>query len=173
MIWKLPRFNLPQIETERFFATARKHETLIFDLRDNGGGGVDVLDWMIGNVFDHDITVGETIERIGSKPLRVSSRGEKAFGGKLVVLVNNTSGSAAEIFARTVQLEKRGAVLGDKTQGAVRISKIFPLRQEGGNIIVYGLQIFACSAENAGWRRPGRDRSDSRRYRPAHPSRFR
>jgi C-terminal processing protease CtpA/Prc len=141
MIWKLPQFNVPQIETERLFGTARKHETLILDLRDNGGGAVDVLDAMIGNAFDHDITVGEMIERTGSKPLRASSRGEKAFGGKLIVLVNSSSGSAAEIFARTVQVEKRGAVLGDKTQGAVRISKIFPLRQEGGNIIVYGLQI--------------------------------
>lgn len=141
MIWKLPRFNLPQIETERLFATAHKHETLILDLRDNGGGAVDVLDSMIGNVFDHDITVGEAIERTGSKPLRAASRGEKAFGGKLIVLVNSSSGSAAEIFARTVQLEKRGTVLGDKTEGGVRIPKIFPLRQEGGNIIFYGLEI--------------------------------
>jgi C-terminal processing protease CtpA/Prc len=40
-----------------------------------------------------------------------------------------------------VQLEKRGTVLGDKTQGAVRLAKIFPLREELGTIIVYGVQI--------------------------------
>ncbi len=57
------------------------------------------------------------------------------------MLVNSSSGSAAEIFARTVQLEKRGTVLGDKTEGGVRIPKIFRLRQEGGNIIFYGLEI--------------------------------
>lgn len=141
MIWKLPLFNLSQAETERLFGIARKHEVLILDLRDNAGGGVNVLDWMISNVFDHDIVVGERIERSGSSPLRVSSRGDKAFGGKLIVLVNSSSGSASEIFARTVQLEKRGTVLGDKTQGAVRLAKIFPLREELGTIIVYGVQI--------------------------------
>jgi len=141
MIWKLPEFNLSQVETERLFGTARKHETLILDLRDNHGGGEDPLRWMIGNVFDHDITVGEMIERTQSAPLLASSRGEKAFGGKLIVLVNSSSGSAAEVFARTVQLEKRGTLMGDKTEGAVRRAKFFPLRQEGGNIIVYGLVI--------------------------------
>jgi C-terminal processing protease CtpA/Prc len=86
MIWKLPQFNLKQSEIEHLIGSARKHETLILDLRDNSGGGEDQLRWMIGNFFDHDITVGEMVERKGSEPLRISSRGNKGFGGKLLVL---------------------------------------------------------------------------------------
>jgi C-terminal processing protease CtpA/Prc len=141
MIWKLPEFNLSQSEMEHIFGTARKHDVLILDLRDNGGGGEDPLRWMIANAFDHAITVGEMVERTGSSPLQIPSRGNRAFSGKLIVLVNNASGSAAEIFARTVQLEKRGTVIGDNTQGAVRRAKFFPLRLEGAVIIWYAVEI--------------------------------
>jgi C-terminal processing protease CtpA/Prc len=126
MIWKMPRFILPKSEIDRLFGTARKHEVLILDLRDNSGGAEDALRSMISNVFDHDIVVGDMIERSGSGPLRISSRGDRAFGGKLIVLVNSASGSAAEIFARTVQLEKRGTVIGTRPKEPFAAQKSFP-----------------------------------------------
>ena len=42
------------------------------------------------------------------------------------MLVNSSSAAAAEIFARVVQLEKRGLVIGDQTAGAVGRSQLFP-----------------------------------------------
>jgi C-terminal processing protease CtpA/Prc len=141
MIWKLPQFNLNQTEVEHYFGTARKHDTLILDLRDNGGGGEESLHWMIGNVFNKDVVVGDMVERTGSAPFRVSSRGDHAFSGKLIVLVNSGTGSAAEVFARTIQLEKRGTVIGDTTEGAVRRAKFFPLSLQGVTIITYGVEV--------------------------------
>jgi C-terminal processing protease CtpA/Prc len=129
IIWKMPLFGLPESEIKHEVASARKHETLILDLRDNAGGRIDDLRWLIGNFFDHDVTVGEMIERDKTEPLKATSFGKDAFTGKLIVLVNSESASAAEIFARTVQLEKRAIVIGDQTAGAVRVAKIIPLGQ--------------------------------------------
>jgi C-terminal processing protease CtpA/Prc len=129
MIWKMPIFGLPESEIKHETASARKHETLILDLRDNGGGRIDDLRWLIGNFFDHDVIVGEMTERDKTELLKATSFGKDAFSGRLIVLVNSESASAAEIFARTVQLEKRAVVIGDQTAGAVRIAKIISLGQ--------------------------------------------
>ena len=141
MIWKLPAFKVPESEIKRDVGAARKHKTLILDLRDNSGGGEDDLRWMIGSFFDHDITVGEMIERGKSEPLSAPSFGEQAFTGNLIVLVNSSSASAAEVFARSVQLEKRGVVIGDQTAGAVGRAKIFPLRQGTVSGVTYSMEV--------------------------------
>ena len=45
------------------------------------------------------------------------------FLGKLVVLVDARSASAAELFARIMQLEKRGLAIGNQTSGAAMEAK--------------------------------------------------
>jgi hypothetical protein len=77
------------------------------------------------NVFDHDIKVGELKRRSETKPLVAKSRGKESFTGKLVVLIDSRSSSAAEIFARTIQTEKRGIVIGDRSAGLVMRCKTY------------------------------------------------
>jgi C-terminal processing protease CtpA/Prc len=52
-----------------------------------------------------------------------------------VVVVDSESGSSAEIFARVMQLEKRGTIIGDQTAGAVMRSRIYS-HQLGVDIVV-------------------------------------
>ena len=124
LIWKMPAFDLSKDEVDKYMDRAHDYKAFIIDLRDNGGGYVDTLLRVIGNLFDHDVKVGDVKRRKETKPLVAHQRGGgKEFKGELVVLVNSGSASASELLARVVQLEKRGTVVGDRTAGAVMVSK--------------------------------------------------
>ena len=120
---------------------ARKHKSLIIDLRGNGGGAETTLLRMLGGVFDHDVKLGEIKRRKETKPLVAKTRGDNAFKGNLVVLVDSQSGSAAELFARVVQLEKRGAIVGDRSAGAVMRSKFYDHQSGTESVAFYGASI--------------------------------
>src|SRR5580704_14301586 len=143
LFWKLPDFFLDPSDLDGPLSKIRPFSTVVLDLRGNPGGRVEVLDKLIGGFFDHDVKVGDRKERKTSEVQIAKSRGGKSFTGKLVVLVDSRSSSAAEIFARVVQLEKRGTVLGDRSAGAVMVSKYFvhavPL--DATNVTQYGAMI--------------------------------
>ena len=125
-IWKMPGFDLDKLQVDDMMSRIKKSKALILDLRGNGGGYEETMLRLIANVFDHDITLGEIKRRKETKPLVARTRGDAAYDEKIVVLVDSGSASAAELFARVVQLEKRGIVIGDRTSGAVMRSLIYP-----------------------------------------------
>lgn len=125
LIWKMPEFDLSIDEVDGLMSKAKTHKALILDLRGNPGGYEETLLRMIGNLFDHDIKVGDLHGRKDTKPMTAKSRRENAFSGKLIVLVDSGSASSAEILARVAQLEKRGAVIGDVTAGAVMRARVY------------------------------------------------
>ena len=141
LIWKMPGFDLDDAKVDDMVSKARKRKALILDMRGNGGGYETTLLRMVSNFFDRDIKLGDIQRRKESKPLLAKTRGQNAFTGKLIVLIDSRSGSAAELFARVVQLEKRGVVIGDVSAGAVMRSK--PYDHEVGIDVVafYGASI--------------------------------
>jgi len=78
---------------------------------------------MVGAVFPKDVQVGTLIARTPRKPLVAKSRGTRAYLGEITVLVDAESASAAELFARVIQLEGRGTVVGDRSSGSVMQSR--------------------------------------------------
>ena len=124
-IWKMPSFELSQIKVNKMMDKVGKNDALILDLRGNSGGYLSSLGELIGNFFDKQIKIGVIKERKESKTLVVDPRSKKGYAGKLVVLIDSDSASAAEIFARVIQLEKRGTVIGDQSAGAVMQAQHF------------------------------------------------
>jgi C-terminal processing protease CtpA/Prc len=119
MIWKLPVFRFGD-DIDKYIRQARTHQKLILDVRHDPGGAESTVSRLLADVFDKDIRVGERVERGGAKPWDIKSRGPKdVYSGKLVVLIDSESASAAEIFARVVQIEKRAVVVGDRSSGKV------------------------------------------------------
>jgi C-terminal processing protease CtpA/Prc len=124
LVWKMAVFGQPE-PVDRMIVEARKYKTLIVDLRGNGGGSLESLRELVSRCTDHDIVIA-TERRRGKETREVAHPAKSAFAGPLIVIVDSQSGSAAEMFARIVQLERRGVVIGDRTAGAVMTSRIFP-----------------------------------------------
>jgi carboxyl-terminal processing protease len=141
IVWKMPQFNLTRDEVDAQIDRVKKHGALILDLRGNLGGSVETLLRLIGNLCDHDVTVGELKQRKETKPMIAKTRGEGGFKGKLVVLVDSESASASELLARVVQLEKRGVVVGDRTAGKVMRSRFYQHEMGLDTVIVYGTSV--------------------------------
>jgi len=139
-IWKLQQFNLDDGEIIRAIRVVNNHKTLILDLRGNPGGYVDSLKMIVGSLFDKDIKIGDRVTRKETKPMVAKHRGSP-FDGKIIVLVDASCASAAEIMARVIQLEHRGKVIGDKTSGMVMESIQYRETQNGGTVFAYGFSI--------------------------------
>lgn len=141
LIWKMPQFDLSQVKINEMLDKARERKALVLDLRGNGGGGEDTLLWLVGGLFDHDVKIGDIKRRKETKPLVAKTRGAKAFTGQLVVLVDSESGSAAEVLARVVQLEKRGTVVGDRTVGLVMRGRSYDHQLGDAIVYYYGASV--------------------------------
>ena len=125
IIWKMPQFSITEKEVDGMMGKVKGHKALILDLRGNPGGYVNTLLHMIGYFVDHEIKVADVKGRKEMKPHMAKPRGNDVFKGKLVVLIDNDSGSASEMFARVMQLEKRGTIIGDRSAGAVMMARTY------------------------------------------------
>jgi C-terminal processing protease CtpA/Prc len=146
IIWKIPEFDLGEKAVDEMMKKVKGRKSLILDLRGNPGGYVIALQRMAGYFFDHDVKIADIKQRGSTKEMKAKTRGkERVFTGKLVVLVDSESGSAAEILARLIQIEKRGTVIGDHTPGKVMRSRVY--QHELGPLTK--LVFFALSVTNA------------------------
>lgn len=137
---KVPEFYFSQSEVEHMIGRARKHENLIIDLRGNPGGSVETLKYLVGGMFEKEIKIADQVGRKERKPEQAKPLHDP-FTGKMVVLVDAQSASAAELFARVIQLEKRGVVIGDSTSGNVMEARHYEERSGVDTIVLYGASI--------------------------------
>jgi C-terminal processing protease CtpA/Prc len=140
LVLKVPEFSFSEGDVAAMIGYARKHKSLIVDLRGNPGGSVEALKFLIGGIFHNKVKIADRVGRKEAKP-EVAKGMHGPFMGKLVVLVDSDSGSAAELFARIVQLEKRGVVIGDHTSGSVMEGQWFGERMGTDKLVFFGASI--------------------------------
>jgi len=140
MIWKMPQFDLDASGLADLMGKAKKKKSLILDLRGNLGGAEETLKNLLGYFFDHDVKIANAKRRKETKELIAKGR-SNCFKGKLVVLIDSESGSSSEIFARTIQLEKAGVVIGDRSAGAVMRAKAYDFQLGADTVVFYGASI--------------------------------
>ena len=124
LVWELKGFN-DKDQMDRGMDRAAEYAGLVVDARNNAGGYEHALLRLMGHLLDHVDTIGTIHRRHEMTPL-ISKPVGRPYTGKLVVLVDAGSASASEVFARTMQLARRGTILGDTTAGAVMRSMGWP-----------------------------------------------
>ncbi len=139
--WNFPSFSVDPQNIESLVDRPKRSQSMIIDLRGNGGGYVASLEKLVGHLFDKDISIAELKGLKKMDPMKSKTLGGGAFKGKIIVLIDSESASAAEILARVVQLEKRGVVLGDVSSGKVMQSRTDIIAAGVDSIYAYGVSV--------------------------------
>ena len=104
----------------------------VIDLRNNPGG---LLTQAI-NITDFFLDDGEIVSTKGRKISETrkffARRGDEVNGKPVIVMINNGSASASEIFAGALKDHKRAIILGENSYGKGSVQSIIPLRNGGG-----------------------------------------
>lgn len=140
VVWKMTGFNLDASDIKRQIRRFRDYPAMILDMRGNPGGSVETLQHMIGAFLGKATKIGDEVGRDKEKTL-MSKKNSKPYEGKLVVLIDSDSASAAELFARVMQLEERATVIGDQSAGDVMVSRTYPHRSGIGTALYFANSI--------------------------------
>jgi len=108
---------------------AQNIDGLVMDLRDNGGGSLETVVKMVG-LFIPDGPIVQ-VKAPGRNPEILPDPDKKVqYDGPLVVMINNFSASASEIFAAAIQDYKRGIIVGSKhSYGKGTVQNVIDLNQ--------------------------------------------
>lgn len=126
-----------EVTCEQYISAVRDLESqgmegMIVDLRDNGGGLLDIAVEML----DFMLPAGKIVyteDKNGNVTSEYTSTDEEQFTKPLAVLVNNYSASASEIFAGAIKDYGIGTLVGINTYGKGIVQRMFPL--EDGSAI--------------------------------------
>ena len=114
------------------FEKNSKIKGYVIDLRNNPGG---LLNQAI-NITDFFLDDGEIVStkgrRISETRKFFARKGDETNGKPIVVLINNGSASASEIFAGALKDHKRAIILGENSYGKGSVQSIIPLKNGGG-----------------------------------------
>ena len=114
------------------FEKNKKIKGYVLDLRNNPGG---LLTQAI-NITDFFLDDGEIVSTKGRNVSETrkffARKGDEVKGKPIVVLINNGSASAAEIFAGALKDHKRAIILGESSYGKGSVQSIIPLKNGGG-----------------------------------------
>ena len=108
---------------------AKNAKALIVDIRDNGGGMLDVVVDMLDRLLPEGLLV-YTETNQGRDEEYYSTNGEY-YDKPMAVLINGYSASASEVFAGAVQDYKAGTIIGTTSYGKGIVQSIFSLNKDG------------------------------------------
>ena len=141
LVVKLRSFVQLGGDVDSVIKKAQGHNALILDLRGNNWGQEDSVMRYLHDVLPKEAKVADVIAREKPHTLTVKPNPRASYQGKMIVLVDSRSASAAEIFARTVQLQGRAKILGDVTSGNTMEADYDGFVDQGPQSAVYFVSV--------------------------------
>jgi carboxyl-terminal processing protease len=99
---------------------------LIIDLRDNGGGSMQEALWLSGIFIDYGAVSIIDSRYQGIETLKDLNKGT-IYNAPLLVLINQFSASASELFAAAMQDQNRAVIVGAQSYGKATMQQIIPV----------------------------------------------
>ncbi len=120
---------------EQFAAAVENMESggaagLVLDVRDNGGGSLDTTINMLNRLLPEGDLIVEKSRKDGDTEYRSDDR--ESYDGKMVVLINENSASASEVFAGTLQARGAAELVGTKSFGKGIVQTVLSLQSSCG-----------------------------------------
>ncbi len=109
-----------------------KVDSVLIDLRNNGGGSLDEAVELTG-LFINKGPVVQQRNAQGKVKVESDTNGTPAWDGPLGVLINRGSASASEIFAAAIQDYGRGLIIGEPSFGKGTVQSIIDLDRVAHN----------------------------------------
>lgn len=132
--------NTAYIKVNRFAETTYKEfkaalkelkkegaESLIIDLRDNGGGYLEKAVDIADDLLEDGLVIVKTKNKKGREDITYAHDDGMFEKGKVYVLINENTASASEILAGAVQDDDRGTIVGRRSFGKGLVQREMPL----------------------------------------------
>ena len=102
-------------------------QELIIDLRDNGGGYLEIASEMIDEFLPNNELIVKTINKQGNTEYTYATSKGAFETGKVTILINENSASASEVLAGAIQDNDRGTIVGRRSFGKGLVQREMPL----------------------------------------------
>ena len=100
---------------------------LIIDLRDNGGGYLEIANQIADEILKENVLIVKTKNKKGNIDKTLATKKGDFENGKVYILINENSASASEILAGAVQDNDRGTIVGRRSFGKGLVQREMPL----------------------------------------------
>ncbi|RKW21458.1 S41 family peptidase [Candidatus Gracilibacteria bacterium] len=114
-------------ELKKELEKLKNKKGIIIDLRNNGGGYLEVAVDMLSNFIKKGDIVSITKHKDGKEDKYYAYGGRELYNGKVVMLVNGNSASASEIFVGAMKDYQKAILVGEKTFGKGSVQEPIPL----------------------------------------------
>jgi retinol-binding protein 3 len=132
--------NFPPLESSKLSLVGamnfiRFSNAIIIDLRDNGGGHSESMDYLLSYFLQDSVQITEMKYRKDNKAVKSYTVKDNLIikipqDIPLYILVSNKTSSAAEGFAYTLQQYKRAIIVGEQTKGEGNPGELFVINEE-------------------------------------------